>query len=227
MRPTSLVQLAGEWRGAIPAGGVMVETKVDGWRAARFPGVDGRVRLWSRNGMPIEAEHILHRLGLMERVAGEPLMFDGEFLVGDTLAATKAWAERGWRMGGEAGQFFAFDCLTLAEWRAGGSDVPLYQRKRQLLDLARAVEDDPALSWEWRPGSRGRDDSVPPVVVLPDTWAFDPADVMAEARRVWAADGEGLMLKDAESPYRRNRSDAWMKVKPGGPWWRAMRAIAA
>jgi ATP-dependent DNA ligase len=208
-----LCQLAADWRGTIPADGVMLEEKKDGWRALRFPGIDGKVRLWTRNGHPIEgAGHILHRLALMEQAAGEPMVFDGEFQVGGTLAATKAWCERGWRTGGEAGTFYAFDCLTLAEWRAGGADRPLHERKAQLQALSRVVDEDPALSWEWRAGSRGRDESGC-VQVLADGWAFTAHDAVEEARRVWAAGGEGVMLKDAESPYRRNRNDAWQKVK--------------
>ena len=191
----------------------MYEQKVDGWRALRFPGIDGKVRLSTRNGHPIEGiEHILHRLALMEQIAGEPMVFDGEFQVGGTLEATKHWCERGWRLGGEAGTFYAFDCLTLAEWRAGGTDRPLYERKAQLQALARAVDEEPALSWEWRPGSHGRDESGA-VQILADSWAADERDVVDEAQRVWAAGGEGLMLKDAESPYRRLRSGAWLKVK--------------
>lgn len=69
----------------------MWEQKIDGWRALRFPGIDGKVRLWTRNGQTIEgAGHILHRLALMEQVAGEPMVFDGEFQLGGTLEATKA-----------------------------------------------------------------------------------------------------------------------------------------
>lgn len=209
----SLCQLAKDWTGSMPTGGLMVELKIDGWRALRFPGIDGKVRLWTRNGHPIEGtDHILHRLALMEQIAGEPMVFDGEFQVGGSLEATKAWCERGWRMGGEAGTFYAFDCLTLAEWRTDGCDTPLIERKARLRALARAVDEDPALSWEWRPGSRGRNESGA-VQILDDGWAFDEHDVVEEARRVWAAGGEGVMLKDAESPYRRTRSDSWQKVK--------------
>lgn len=213
--PASLCQLAKDWDGSVPAGGIMHEAKIDGWRALRFPGIDGRVRLWTRGGHVIEGtEHILHRLALMERVAGEPLVFDGEFQVDGTLDATKAWCERGWKIGGEAGTFFAFDCLPYREWRDGGCSTPLYERKKRLVDLARAVEEDPALSWEWRPGSRGRDEAGPsPVRVLEDGWAFTASDVLDEARRVWANEGEGLVLKDPEAPYQRRRSDAWQKVR--------------
>ena len=210
---SQLCQLATDWRGTIPAAGTMWEQKVDGWRALRFPGIDGRVRLWTRNGYPIEGtDHILHRLALMEQIADEPMVFDGEFQVGGTLAATKAWCERGWRAGGEAGTFYAFDCLTLVEWRAGGSDMPLIERKARLQALASALEADEGVSWEWREGSRGRDESGA-VQVLADGWAATERDVLDEARRVWAAGGEGLVLKDALTPYQRNRNEAWQKVK--------------
>jgi hypothetical protein len=38
---TGLVQLLSDWRGTVPAGGLLCEEKRDGWRAARFPGIDG------------------------------------------------------------------------------------------------------------------------------------------------------------------------------------------
>ena len=209
----TLCQLAGDFRGDLPGGGAMTEEKKDGWRAVYLPDHLGKRGLWTRGGMPIEgAPHILHRLSLMEQVAGCAMVFDGEFQVDGTLAATKEWCERGWKQGGEAGHLFLFDCLTLAEWRAGGSETPLIERKAMLQRLFDGAE-DPALSWEWRPGSRGRDEGANPVSVLPDGWAFTADDVETEARRVWAAGGEGLMLKDPLSPYQRKRNGHWLKVK--------------
>ena len=221
----NLCQLGCDWNGAMPAGGVMLEPKIDGWRCLYFRGRDGQARLWTRNGMPIEgADHILHRCRLLESVAGLPLFIDGEYQVDGSLAATKAWAERGWRQGGDRGLFHAFDVLPYAEWLEGGSDCPLHERKAMLVDLAGKVENDPALSWEWRPGSHGRDGEASPLIVMPDLWAFDAGDVLDAANRVWASNGEGVMVKDAESPYERNRNGSWLKVKHGGPWRRALAA---
>lgn len=224
MTHSQLCQLGQDWRGDVPAGGLMAEEKRDGWRCLYFRGRDGQPRLWSRNGMPIEgADHILYRLRLMEAVAGQPMFFDGEYQVDGSLAATKAWCERGWRAGGERGLFHAFDCLPYAEWLAGGSERPLYARKAMLADLAGKVENDPSLSWEWRPGSHGRDGEASPVIVEPDFWLFDAQDVLTMASRVWAGGGEGLVLKDPESPYQRNRNAAWLKVKQcnAGKWRQA------
>ena len=221
---TQLVQLADDWRGTLPDGGVIAEPKIDGWRAARFPGITGITRLWTRGGMPIEGVgHILYRLDQIERVAGIPLFFDGEFQVDGTLDATKRWCETGWKMGGEAGVYHLFDAMPQSSWIRGGDPTPLYQRKLLLKSWIEAADADPALSWEWRPGSRGRDEGAIPVVLIEDEWCSSPREVIDFTKRIWAAGGEGAVLKGAERGYERRRSDAWMKVKPGGPWSRAMR----
>lgn len=215
-RPRSLGQLAGRWRGSVPDGGIACEEKRDGWRALWFPGLDGKRRLWTRGGQPIEgADHIAHWLGLMEDAAGEAMMFDGEFQVDGTLAATKQWCERGWRAGGNAGRLYLFDAMPLSDWQAGGCDRPWIERKARLSEIMRDAAASP-LSWEWAPGSRGQGHGAPPVEILADTWLFTADDVRDEANRVWALDGEGLMLKDPAAPYVRGRSDSWRKVKKDG-----------
>lgn len=211
---TELCQLATDWRGDVPGGGLMAEEKVNGWRCLYFRGIDGKPGLWTRGGMPIEGcDHILYRLRLLEAKAGLPLFIDGELQVDGSLAATKEWCERGWKQGGEKGLFHAFDCLPYAEWLEGGTDIPLHERKKRLEWLANEVERDPAMQWEWREGSRGRDGEESPVIVAPDFWLFDQAHVVAMANRVWAGGGEGLVLKDAEAPYERRRVKHWQKVK--------------
>jgi ATP-dependent DNA ligase len=213
-RPHHLCQLAGTWNGrTVPAGGCMAEEKIDGWRALYFRGRDGQPNLWTRNGFAIEGVgHILHRLALLEQMAGVPMMFDGEFQVGGTLAATKAWCERGWKLGGEAGTFHAFDALPDADWQQGGSSTPLHVRKQMLATMMREADAAP-LSWEWREGTRGREPDGPAVVLVKDEWCADMGDVLDLANRVWSADGEGVVLKIFNSPYQRNRNDAWLKVK--------------
>lgn len=209
---TSLFQLLADYRGEIPPGGLLYEEKQDGYRAGYFTGADGTRRLWTRSGLPIEGTgHILSRLQAMERAAGERMFFDAEFQVGGTLAATKAWCERGHKQGGHAGHLYLFDAMPLAEWRTGGSDTPLVQRKARLAELVKATEPDPD-AWEWPEGSKGKIEPAP-LSVLPDGWVFDHADAVDAVRRVWAAGGEGCVFKDAESPYRRNRNGHWLKAK--------------
>jgi ATP-dependent DNA ligase len=208
---TGLVQLLADWKGTLPPGGAICEAKIDGWRAARFPGIDGKNRLWTRGGFEIHgAAHILHHLARMEREAGEALFFDGEFQVGGSLAATKHWCETGWKLGGEAGTLYLFDAMPLSQWRSGGTPIPLYQRKAWLKELVAACAGD---EWEWREGSRGRDEGATPVVLIGDEWVNSAQDVLAAACRIWATDGEGVVIKDANAPYRRERSQVWQKVK--------------
>lgn len=222
----SLCQLAGDWRGDLPAGGALAEQKIDGWRCLRFRGLSGEPHLWSRNGIPLEGlGHIAWHLDRMEEAAGEPMMFDGEIQIDGTLAATKHWLETGWKLGGERGHLTLFDCMTQDEWLAGGTATPLYERKARLRALAEAAAAD---QWEWRPGSHGRDHGAIPVTVAADQWLFDAGDVVREARAVWAAGGEGLVIKDAEAGYERRRNSRWMKVKVENQhkWSSAVSAFA-
>lgn len=200
----------------MPEYGIPAEEKKDGWRALWFPGLDGKARLWTRRGVPIEgADHIAHRLRLMETVAGEPMMFDGEFMVGGSLAATKAWCESGWKAGGTAGVLYLFDAIPLADWQRGRCDTRWIERKARLRAIVAEADASP-LSWEWAPGSRGKGEGAPSVEILDDLWLFSADDVREEASRVWARGGEGIILKDPEAPYVRARSDSWLKVKKDG-----------
>lgn len=220
MKPQHLCQLAGQWSGGAPADWVVLEAKLDGWRGLWLRDHEGKPGLFTRNGMPIEGTgHIAHRLEQMEAAAGEPLFIDGEFVVdgSDTLAATKHWCEAGWKIGGEAGTLWAFDCLTWAEWRRGGSDRPWHERKAMLEALEAAVAADSDAAWTWRPGSRGRDEDAPPAVrIVKHRQVFTADEVVGLAVETWNAGGEGIVLKDASAPYRRTRANAWMKI--GRPW---------
>lgn len=214
-RPTELCQLSGRWAGVMPEGGAMVELKHDGYRCLSFPGLDRKPGLWTRNGMPMPgAGHILSRLLEIEAALGGQWMIDGEFVVGGTLAATKRHYDSGWRFG-DAGTFHAFDAVPLADWQRGVCEMPLFERKAALARAIEATAPD-AAAWEWSEGSRGAGHGVDPVEFVTDVWLFDAADVDAEARRVWALGHEGVMVKQADAPYIRARSDAWMKVKRPG-----------
>lgn len=221
--PTQICQLAADWRGKVLEDGMMAEQKVDGWRCLYFKGIDDVPRLWTRNGHPIEgADHVLHHMTLLEAAAGFDIFVDGEIQVDGTLAATKEWFETVYKLGGEKGVYHAFDMMPLREWKCGGSDVQLVTRKAALETFLDRVENSVSLSWEWREGSRGRGHGISPVKIIPDIWISDAADVLDAARRAWAMGWEGLMLKDAMAPYRRERNATWQKVKKDGPWLKAL-----
>lgn len=214
---STLCQLASTFSGTMPDGGIWAEEKRDGWRALYLPDHEGRKRLFTRNGMPLEGvDHILERLGEMEQAAGVPMVFDGEFQVGDTLQETRDWCYRGWKSGGTAGQFHAFDCLPYRQWEQGGTDTPLSERRTMLEQLFKVQGDDDG--WTWKEGSRGAVPAIEPVTLLDVHWLSGPGDLLELVHAIWNRGGEGLMFKDDAAPYRRNRTDAWLKVKRGGAW---------
>jgi ATP-dependent DNA ligase len=214
-----LCQLVGNFDGRTVPIGAVIETKHDGFRALFIRDWEGRAGLFTRNGMPIEGVgHILHELAAFERHAGEPLFIDGEFVVDgpDTLASTKRWCEAGYKLGGEAGTYHAFDCLSFADWQRGGTDTPWIERKERLQALALSVKSCPDHAWTWRAGSRGRDDGAEPVRVVPHRDVWHPDDVLEAAGEMWAAGLEGVVIKDMFAPYQRSRVRHWAKV--GRPW---------
>jgi ATP-dependent DNA ligase len=48
---------------------------------------------------------------------------------------------------------------------------------------------------------------------VPDVPCHSVGAVLDLALQVWNQGGEGLMLKDALSPYERKRTGAWQKIK--------------
>lgn len=181
---------------------------------------EGRPYLVTRNGYPIEGvSHIYHELAAWDRHAGEPYIFDGEYVVGDgpnTFAETKYWCDRGYKLGGVAGRLFLFDGMPLPDWMAGGTATPLWQRKAKLTRIAEAVAADDEHNWTWRPGSRGADEGSSPVVLVEYADAWSVEEAIEQASAIWKAGGEGIVLKDPFAPYVRTRSNAWLKV--GRPW---------
>ncbi len=223
MTAPQLCQLVGNWDRKLPAW-CIGEQKIDAWRALYLRDHDGRPGLYTRNGYPIPGvDHILHELATWERHAGRRLFLDGEFVVGDgpdTLASTKAWCERDHKLGGTAGVFHCFDGFAYDDWLKGGTATPLYQRKQAIEAIAAAVAADEAHRWDWRPGSRGADVGAP-VRVVPHVDLFHVDDALCMVAEMWRAGLEGIVLKDAEAPYQRTRSAAWMKV--GRPWQSKIR----
>lgn len=220
VNPAHLCQLAARWNRKLPLWAIG-ELKLDGFRCLWLRDHRGKPGLYTRNGHTIPGtEHIEHELLAWERHAGQRLFLDGELVVGDgpdTLATTKAWCERGHKLGGTAGTLHLFDGFAYDDWfRHGGTDRPWFERKARLEELAVAVAADEVHQWDWRPGSRGADEQHQPVRIVPhqDLWHVDDALVMVA--EMWRAGLEGIVIKDAESPYRRTRNSAWMKV--GRPW---------
>lgn len=227
MTPSQLCQLAGTWAGRDPPLHAIVEEKRDGFRALWLRDHTGKPGLYTRGGYPIHGvAHIERELLAIEREAGEPLFLDGEFQVNGNLADTKRWCESGWKAGGEAGELFLFDCLPQARWTRGSDETPLRLRKARLCALWASVAEKRANQWEWEPGSRGRCQGPLPVSVLPHSRVFSAFGIVEAVQEVWQRGGEGCMVKDADAPYQRNRSNAWLKVKRDQSWTKQWRIAA-
>lgn len=204
-RPKVLAQELGIWNGKAPDG-VYCEQKHDGWRLIRF---DGQCR--TRQGVPFRGiSHIERALDFLAEHFDEPMAFDGEFVVGegrDTLAMTKAHQDSGWKAG-DAGRLYLFDAIPLALWQEGQDPMQLCQRKTRMERAFQAMLDNP-LSWEfgWSEGLEC------PLVLVESRWCDGPAEVEAMAREVWRRGGEGVVAKEWDAPYRRERNNTWRKLK--------------
>lgn len=188
--PSELCMLASPWDGVVPPGGLIGQEKIDGWRACW---IDGELR--TRGGGTIEGiQHIAEELRRFERAFPTRMFFDGEFQVDGTLAATKRYAERGWREGGALGRFYIFDAVPREEWRRDACQVPLTERLAALDAGLGSFDAEHIKALPWSP--------------------YGTAEVvLMAATDVWARGGEGLVVKAAGSLYRRSRSRDWMKVK--------------
>jgi bifunctional non-homologous end joining protein LigD len=161
------------------------ERKLDGVRCVAIKGA-GRVRLLSRNDLPLEGRYP-EVAAALEREAADGFVLDGEVVA---FAGSQTSFARLARRGRDRVPIFlyVFDLLHLA-----GHDVtatPLRTRKRLLraaLDFHGPVRFTP---YRNREGERLYRDAC---------------------RRGW----EGLIAKRADSPYVHGRSRDWLKFKCG------------
>lgn len=185
-----LCQLVGDYTGRV-IGNQVVEPKLDGIRALWLNG-----ELVTREGAPIHgAEHIAARLRWLESEACVPMMFDGEWVVAGSFAATLAhFQARGGN--GDAGTLHLFDALPMSVWRGEECCHALEVRKTRL-DAMLAEKADAA--------------------VRPMPWAYlanpDPMEIEARAREFIAAGAEGIVTKQAGAVYQRKLGTVWQRIK--------------
>ena len=165
----------------------VVQCKADGIRALY---IDGRIV--SREGAPLDcALHCQPGLARLEEAAGlGPLVFDGEYVAEDGFEATLAEHKKG--VG--SGVFWIFDVMPLVEWQSGKCHLAVQDRLRLLRKLV--LEHCDSL-----------------FVGMLDFWLLDRQGAIAKAREIWAAGGEGIVIKRINSGYERCRSDAWLRIK--------------
>lgn len=184
--PAEMCQLAGVYAGQPLDQDWVAEEKRDGIRLLWVGGL-----FLSREGLPLEcAEHLRPEFERLERRCGRPMVFDSEYCEEAGFLATLAAAKRGQGNG----KAWLFDGMALDLWKKGGTNRPLYDR-RHILRLA--CEDL---------GGAG--------VHLVEQWtASTPAMARERVEKIWAAGGEGIILKRRSSRYARTRSADWLKLK--------------
>lgn len=163
------------------------ELKVDGYRCLYIDG-----RLVTLEGQPFNAAlHCLPALREIERLAGEPIMLDAEYLEPEGYDATAS----AFRKGQGQGVLWLFDIVPLSEWMTNTNAEPWFARKAYLKQLVHEVRS-------------------PFAGVLYENAVPTETDAIALFRDVRRQGLEGIVVKDADAPYRRNRDGAWLRMKP-------------
>ena len=163
----------------------VVQLKADGLRAIY---IDGRIV--SREGVPMGcALHCQPALRRIEQAMGCAMVFDCEYVADGGYAATVSEHKRG----EGAGVLWIFDALPLADWLKGGSDVGCMNRLMALREAIGAAES--------------------PFVGMLNYWLLNGQETIAKAAELWAYGYEGVVTKRWDSPYVRERSNDWLRLK--------------
>lgn len=187
-----LCQLVGQYDPARHPRHAVVEEKFDGIRALWLGGMGActGAPIFTREGNPMQcAAHGLKELIGLQKEFGKEMFFDMEYVAGtfeDTNTAFK-------RRHPGSGVLHILDAVPFDVWAAGGRTAALSERKRILRDM-----------------QLGLGHTVCQRV------SYQTADVATAAH--WFQDitdrgGEGVIVKDATSPYVRHRSNTWGKWK--------------
>lgn len=177
----------------LPSGGAIVERKHDGWRAIWLRG-----ELVSRSGATLwSTAHLWPALNELERRFGEPMMFDGEYVVADSFAATSAECNGAKNAGAPVegrGVLHLFDAVPMDVWEGRSAGKGHLTRNIRLRDAAQSV----AAS-----GLRF------------DQGAIAVTDHQVRELAKWAFEHgiEGVVIKDPCALHVAGASRAWMRLK--------------
>jgi ATP-dependent DNA ligase len=191
-----LGMMAEDWDNPTGALNDFGQIKVDGWRAITLGETEagGPARIVTREGELLHAAAgAMPVLKAIEKLYGEPMMFDAEWAMPGGLEATTAAGMRG--VPNPKATLWLFDAIPMRDWLVGASTTwGAWDRVELLMRHAEQVK---------RPG----------VGVLRPFTLVNPANAKLEAERVWKMGGEGIVAKGMNSPYLRERSRHWRKIK--------------
>ena len=179
-------------------GEVYVEPKLDGVRVITICDVDkDEVKMFSRNGKELtNFPRILEQFDSMLDQMAESMVFDGEVMSADFQTLMREIHRKGGAKTDDA-VLNLFDCLTLEEFKEGGSSTELSERKN-LLD-----------QYKYGPNINLVEH------VKMDLDDDDGQKQFADYNKLCIDKGfEGIMVKPITGHYECKRSSLWLKVKP-------------
>jgi len=164
------------------------EVKVDGICGLL---IDGRIV--TLEGQPFDAAlHCLPGLEELEKLLGlGPLFIHGEYAEEEGFDATVS----AFRKGQGCGTLWVHDAVPIEEWRTDSAEEAYYPRKARLM---RAIEDL----------------DCPFVGGLASFRLGTPSEVFDKFGEIRRRGYEGLVIKNADAPYRRQRCRDWLRLKP-------------
>ena len=180
------------------AGEVYVEPKLDGVRVITICDVDkDEVKMFSRNGKELNNfPKIFEQFDSMLDQMSESMVFDGEIMSDDFQTLMREIHRKGGAKTDDA-VLNLFDCLTLEEFKEGGSSDELITRKEKLLSF-----------------NYGPNVSVVQFVKM-NLDEEDGEKQFADYNKLCIDKGfEGIMVKPISGIYECKRSSLWLKVKP-------------
>jgi DNA ligase-1 len=182
----------------------LIEVKLDGVRSPTIVRTDGRVEMFSRNG--IKFENFGHIVSEIQQVVKEnpppfDLVLDGEVMSNNFQDLMKQVQRKSNVNAGDA-VLHLFDFLPLEDFLNGGWDKTQTERSQMVQ--------------AWVNTNKA-------VLQHVDVLSYEEIDLdtpVGQKRYVdlnrAAVDGgyEGVMIKDPDAPYKCKRSVAWLKLKP-------------
>lgn len=163
------------------------ELKVDGICCLHIDG-----RLVTLEGQPFNAAlHCLPALQRIEDMLGGPQFFHGEYVEDGGFDATVG----AFRRGVGQGTLWLHDAVPLEQWRHNRGEAPLRARKLPLIRAVKALD-------------------CPFVGGLISFPVANPGEVFDKFGEVRRHGFEGLVIKNLDAPYRRERCRDWLRLKP-------------
>lgn len=163
----------------------VTQLKADGIGAKYIGG-----RIVTMEGVPLNcALHCVPGLARLEEAIGHEMFIDGEYVAEHGFNATLAEQARG----EGTGTFYIYDGFALGSWVAGGSDQRIESRLAFLRDRLKYADSN--------------------FVSMLDWWMLDGPETQAKLAELWALGYEGVVSKAVGSPYVRDRSPYWWRMK--------------